>query len=176
MGKLIEFAFDDTKPPDTQLRAMRDALDRAGLKPPAEVVLSQGQTKPYEEVFDSIGGVAPGDPVGSPSQTPVSSSTADVSPLPAPVGTGAESAVAEDDLDGRTREYAEREYREYEEAVTRDAPVRSARREEMSRQSQPQPGSGPPHITGELAFKIAADLAREQRALESPHKRYPRPY
>jgi len=54
MGKLIEFAFDDTKPPDTQLRAIRDSLDRAGLRPPAEVVLSQGETKPYEELFEGI--------------------------------------------------------------------------------------------------------------------------
>ncbi|MCV7100736.1 hypothetical protein [Mycobacterium palustre] len=58
MGKLIDFAFDDTKPPDVQLRAIRDALDRSGLKPPAEVVLAQGEPaqKPYETVFDAIGG------------------------------------------------------------------------------------------------------------------------
>ncbi|OBI95026.1 hypothetical protein [Mycobacterium asiaticum] len=55
MGKLIEFAFDDTKPPDVQLKAIQNSLDRAGLKPPAEVVLSQGESKPaFETVFDSI--------------------------------------------------------------------------------------------------------------------------
>lgn len=54
MGKLIDFAFDDTKPPDIQLRAIQNALDRAGLKPPAEVVLSPGEPKPYENVFDSL--------------------------------------------------------------------------------------------------------------------------
>lgn len=37
-----------------KLAAIKDALDRAGLKPPAEVVLSQGEAKPYETVFDSI--------------------------------------------------------------------------------------------------------------------------
>lgn len=63
MGKLIDFAFDDTKPPDTQLRAIRDALDRGGMKPPSEVVLSQGETKPYEMVFD---GIYSGPPVGIP--------------------------------------------------------------------------------------------------------------
>lgn len=62
MGKLIEFAFDDTKPPDVQLKAIQNSLDRAGLKPPAEVVLAQGETKPYETVFDSIGG-KPSEPV-----------------------------------------------------------------------------------------------------------------
>ncbi|MFB1298801.1 hypothetical protein ACAG24_025185 [Mycobacterium sp. pW049] len=54
IGKLIEFAFDDTKPPDVQLKAIQNSLDRAGLKPPAEVVLSQGETKPYETVFEGI--------------------------------------------------------------------------------------------------------------------------
>ncbi|WP_156661581.1 hypothetical protein, partial [Mycobacterium sp. 852002-51163_SCH5372311] len=39
-----------------KLAAIRDALDRGGLKAPSEVVLSQGETKPYETVFDSIGG------------------------------------------------------------------------------------------------------------------------
>ena len=57
IGKLIEFAFDDAKPPDVQLRAIRDALDRGGLKPPSEVVLSQGQQKTgFEQVWESIGG------------------------------------------------------------------------------------------------------------------------
>ncbi|KQH75846.1 hypothetical protein AO501_12415 [Mycobacterium gordonae] len=58
MGKLIEFAFDDTKPPDVQLKAIQNSLDRAGLKPPAEVVLSQGESKAaFESVFDSISAV-----------------------------------------------------------------------------------------------------------------------
>jgi hypothetical protein len=35
-----------------RLAATRDALDRSGLRPPSEVVLSQG--KPYEEIFDDI--------------------------------------------------------------------------------------------------------------------------
>ena len=37
-----------------RLAAIKDALDRAGLKAPSEVVLSQADAKPYEEVFDSI--------------------------------------------------------------------------------------------------------------------------
>lgn len=38
------------------LAAVKDALDRAGLKPTSEIVLSPGESKPYEEVFDSIAG------------------------------------------------------------------------------------------------------------------------
>jgi len=37
------------------LAAIRDALDRAGLKAPSEVVLSQSDPKPYEQIFDDIG-------------------------------------------------------------------------------------------------------------------------
>ncbi|WP_156661307.1 hypothetical protein, partial [Mycobacterium sp. 852002-51163_SCH5372311] len=44
-----------------KLAAIKDSLDRAGLKPPAEVVLSQGEpSSPFEQVWDSIGGT-PGD-------------------------------------------------------------------------------------------------------------------
>ena len=49
MGKLIEFAFDDTKPAGVQLDAIKDSLNRAGLKPPEQVEL--GPIKAYEEVF-----------------------------------------------------------------------------------------------------------------------------
>lgn len=37
-----------------RLNAIRDALDRAGLKAPTEVVVSPADTKPYEEVFEGI--------------------------------------------------------------------------------------------------------------------------
>ncbi|MBX9979555.1 MAG: hypothetical protein K2Z76_08260 [Mycobacterium gordonae] len=42
-----------------KLAAIKDVLDRGGLKPPAEVVLSQSEAKYYEIVFDSIGGTPP---------------------------------------------------------------------------------------------------------------------
>jgi hypothetical protein len=42
-----------------KLAAIRDALDRAGLKPLSEVVISQGEAKKYEQVFDMIGGTPP---------------------------------------------------------------------------------------------------------------------
>jgi hypothetical protein len=55
MGKLIEFAFDDSKPPDVQLKAIQNSLDRAGLKPSTTVEI--GPTQPYEEIiFDAIQG------------------------------------------------------------------------------------------------------------------------
>ncbi|MCV7220098.1 hypothetical protein [Mycolicibacterium elephantis] len=52
MGKLIEVAFDDTKPAAVQLDAIKDSLNRAGLKPREQ--LEVGSIKPYEEVFEGI--------------------------------------------------------------------------------------------------------------------------
>ena len=45
MGKLIEFALDDTKPPDTQLKAIQNALDRAGLLLSAQLAGAERVTR-----------------------------------------------------------------------------------------------------------------------------------
>ncbi|RIT57912.1 hypothetical protein [Mycobacteroides abscessus] len=173
MGKLIQFAFDDTKPPDTQLRAIQNALDRAGLKPPAEVVLSPGEPKPYETVFDSIGslsreesraargytdepdiGKSRGDqPPGTDNQTPT--------PPPA-------SAYTEHDPCAENGPSCEDHM-----------PPPSSRPHEFDRHTQAQPPAR--HITGEAAMRIANQANRQVGALppmqelESPHKRYPKP-
>jgi hypothetical protein len=52
MGKLIEIAFDDDKPAAVQLEAIKDSLNRAGLKPREQVEV--GPIKQYEEIFDEI--------------------------------------------------------------------------------------------------------------------------
>jgi hypothetical protein len=52
MGKLIEIAFDDTRPSSVQLDAIKDSLTRAGMTKPAQVEV--GPIKPHEEVFDDI--------------------------------------------------------------------------------------------------------------------------
>lgn len=67
-----------------KLAAIRDALDRAGLKPPAEVVLSQGESKPvFETVFDSIGGDPQAAGFGSAANGDDMSAGVDASPAPA---------------------------------------------------------------------------------------------
>ena len=53
MGKLVEFAFDDNKPPAVQLDAIKDSLNRAGLKPRETVEF--GIAKPFEEIYADIG-------------------------------------------------------------------------------------------------------------------------
>lgn len=57
MGKLIEIAFDDTRPSSVQLDAIKDSLNRAGLKPPEQVEV--GPIKPFEQIFDDISNERP---------------------------------------------------------------------------------------------------------------------
>ncbi|WP_139813480.1 hypothetical protein [Mycobacterium simiae] len=52
VGKLVEIAFDDSRPAAVQLDAIKDSLNRAGLTKPAQVEV--GPIKPFEMVFDSI--------------------------------------------------------------------------------------------------------------------------
>lgn len=52
VGKLVEIAFDDTRPAAVQLDAIKDSLNRAGLTKPAQVEV--GPIKPFDTVFDSI--------------------------------------------------------------------------------------------------------------------------
>jgi hypothetical protein len=61
-----------------------------------------------------------------------------------------------------------------------DAPIRDSRDAPAPRQDRAlrrdSPATRPVrHIVGDDALHIAADLAREQLAIESPHKRYQRP-
>ena len=52
--ELLGMAIDPDVSDSVKLAAIRDALDRSGLKAPNEVALSQGDSKPYDEIFDSI--------------------------------------------------------------------------------------------------------------------------
>lgn len=190
VGKLIEFAFDDTKPPETQLRAIRDALDRGGLKPPSEVVLSQGEPKPYELVFDGIGGTPPPE-LGDATDyglDGLSQGVADAETSFAPAQPHPEDQT-------RSTDQAEpREYGDYTEYVRTDGYSSSSREgsesfgDDPPRQPRPResdrerrPGPRERHITGENAMR-AANMANEMNrdmppplAIESRHKRYPRP-
>lgn len=180
MGKLIEFAFDDTKPPDVQLRAMRDALDRAGLRAPSEVVLSQGEPKAYETVFDSIGGTPPAewpsvasatDSAGvdqalsrqgcaqSDSQTLDSEWLPESDDMPQP--------RRGEDIPPEVHCHIESEH---------DDPPESCSPPHPDREREPQAPER--HITGEAAMRLAnqANLASgAMKAIESPHKGYRRP-
>jgi hypothetical protein len=158
-----------------KLAAIKDALDRAGLKPPAEVVLSQGNVAPYEEIFDSIAtntreesraargydGYPPsqGDWPNT-SQPQSHAATAESYANPA-----TNQASARHPGQGRT--YAD--YGETDADTQRSTATRGydgAGAQGVARQVH--------HVTGEAALEVAAQLA-ETRGLPSPHKRYPRP-
>ncbi|WP_431233770.1 hypothetical protein ACQ856_03495 [Mycolicibacterium psychrotolerans] len=167
MGKLIDVAFDDTKPPDTQLRAIRDALDRAGLKPPSEVVLSQGEPRAYETVFDTIGG-APSESL----EESIDYGQND-SPAPAynPIDDAPEAEAGEDSAQSAADEQASHS--------SDPEPPPPSRPRENARDRPRQPPVR--HITGEAAIYLANAANREigalppLRELESPHRRYRRP-
>jgi hypothetical protein len=52
--QLLRMAIDDNVADAVKLSAIKDALDRGGLRAPTEVVLSPGDTPAYEEVFEGI--------------------------------------------------------------------------------------------------------------------------
>lgn len=168
-----------------RLNAIRDALDRAGLKPPSEVVLSQGETKPYEQVFVGIGGTPPdessdlssgyGSAGGQPSPAPAYDTHADGWQAEAGGGVEGQGGIAADDADRSSRH----------------APPRQADRRDDGSDRQPEnrDGASSPtapapreiHITGMAAIRMANEANRdsgvwdEQKAIESPHKGYRRP-
>jgi hypothetical protein len=151
-----------------KLAAIRDALDRAGLKPPAEVVLSQGETKPYEELFEGIAGGsraesrrARGVPDSDDSFAGVTRSTESSECLPPTQG----------DPDLPTQPDGQQLRREFRDPTT-DA-------RDFDRQRPPQPPQR--HVTGDDAIRLANEANRQVgalpplRELESSHKRYRRP-
>jgi hypothetical protein len=161
MGKLIEFAFDDTKPPDVQLKAIQNSLDRAGLKPPAEITLSQGETKPYEEIFEGIAGGSREESRrrrGYIEGTPDEFALANESAQPdGPAQTDhllqppqAESFTPSGGDDG-------------------DVGPRQPRSDRQRRNQRIQQTSG--HVTGDAAIEMAA----QARDLPGGHRLYPRP-
>ena len=54
MSKLIDIAYDDTRPAAVQLDAIKDSLNRAGIVKPAQVEV--GPIKLHQEIFDNIAG------------------------------------------------------------------------------------------------------------------------
>lgn len=174
-----------------KLAAIKDALDRAGLKAPSEVVLSQGETKAYEQVFDVIGGTAPDE---SPDLSSGYGSAGDHTSPAAAYGEydhgGKAEAGGDVTGDGDTG-YADAypEADEQSPPSSTSPPPRQGRPRDNDRHSQPQHREGRPsgdrptrrevHITGMAAIRMANEANRdsgvwqEQRAIESGgHVRY----
>lgn len=160
-----------------KLAAIKDALDRAGLKPPAEVVLSQGESKPYETVFDSIGGTAPDESSDPSSGYGSAGHTASPAPAYDTSGNGGKAEAGESVADMTSTSWHGRS-----KSSDREPPRQPSPRED-DREPQPQrrhgaPQWAAPHITGDAAIRLANEANRQagtwepQRELESPHRRY----
>lgn len=180
-----------------KLAAIRDALDRAGLKPPAEVVLSQGDTKPYEELFEDIAG-------GSRAESRRARGLLNTDDDSAGFAIGTEGVETQPPTQGEApassdngESCARREFRnsttdprdgdyqsanvngQREASSAEDGKVRRPRPREFARERDAQPPGR--HITGEAAMRLANEANRaigalpEPQALPSPHKRYRRP-
>ena len=176
-----------------KLAAIRDALDRAGLKAPSEVVLSQGESKPYETVFDSIGGTAPDESLDLSSG--YGSAGVHASPAPA-YGEYDHGGQAEagGDVTGYGDTGCADAYPEADEqsppSSSSPAPRQGRPRDNdrevgaQDRESARSAGTRPRrevHITGMAAIQMAnqanqaSGAMRPPLELESPHKRYRRP-
>lgn len=141
-----------------KLAAIRDALDRAGLKPPAEVVLSQGESKPnFETVFDSIGGDPQAAGFGSAASGDDISAGVDASPAPAydPYADSGQAGAGAGVSDDSTTGYGAAGYEADEYAQpSSDAgpqPQGTPRSDDRDRRNQ----RAERHITGEAAIRAA---------------------
>lgn len=164
-----------------KLAAIRDALDRAGLKAPSEVVVSAGEAKPYETVFDAIGG-SPSDESRYPTSS-YGSAGLDATPASAygGYGDGGQAEAGSGESSYADTRYDE-DHRPADENVQPSSPPfppRQGSPRERDRDRQHQPPER--HITGEAAMRLANEANRRVgalpplRELESPHRRYRRP-
>lgn len=164
-----------------KLAAIRDALDRAGLKAPSEVVLSQGESRlAFETVFDSIGGNPPDE-----SSDPSSSfGSAGLHASPASAYDQYADGVQAEAGGGVTR-YGDTGQQDAD--FSADVQAEPSSRDGSARQGRPRDNDRdrghrrPAHITGEAAIRAANEANRaigamaDQLAIETNHKRYLRP-
>ena len=162
----------------TRVSAIKDLLDRGGLKAPSEVVLSPGNRAPYEDVFDDISGgsraesrarrgLDPGDDGG----LNRSASGLDVSLN----DQGDRDQDGNYDLDQSYWDSAGSDGNVY----TPSGGLSGRVRPDVDRRDD---GSRPRRFGREHAAEDAVAAANRanarvqgQRAIESAHKRYPRP-
>lgn len=170
-----------------QLGATNSALDRAGLKAPSEVVLSQSDTKPYEQIFDDIGTSTRAE-----SRAARGLPETECEPLGYEVSAGKTNGAGHRGTLGYGFQAEAGGCGDADGTLSSPAPAFAADTAPGDNAPSHWPhapaGQGRPraddrhrgnkaptrHVVGDEALAIAAQLAR-QRAIESPHKKYPRP-
>lgn len=160
------------------LKAVDSALDRTLGKPVQAIAVGAAEPKPYEELFEGISTVSRAESrrargISEPESYPPASQ-----PL-----EGHSDASGYADPGGHaqrvTRRWAEADEQRPDappataaESFRHDAPPRGSRQRRFDRERDDQPPTR--HISGDQAYEVAGQLHR-QLAIESPHKRYPRP-
>lgn len=174
--ELLGMAIDPDISSAVKLAAIRDALDRAGLKAPNEVVLSQG-TAPYEEIFDSISSERPdsgtnhGDSKGASADWPVFNQGAEsIARQPNSHDYEPPAASAEPDS-GYRRERADTGHRHRDRdrlsATEPDEHKRGDRQHRRRHPDGPEVRSAGFHITGDDAYRVANQVNRDIGALKA---------
>jgi hypothetical protein len=149
-----------------KLAAIRDLLDRTIGKAPTTVEI--GSAKPYETVFDTIGGES--------SSAPWETNSAGQDTVPPAMvdSTGYDDLIPE----YSPRENISSRSSAYEPSDANAPPPRSRRRDSARDRREQAPQR---HITGDDAMRMANEVNRQIGALpplpelESNHRRYPRP-
>ena len=147
-----------------KLGATNSALDRAGLKAPSEVVLSQGETKPWEEIFEGIGS-------GSRAESRRARGLeVDELDAPHPAPCGATETPSAFDASSIDRSYEGPASTLSDEDPSRDRSHAEKRQKRRERRTGDSPAARVHHISGDAAVRLAAEANRAIGALPPPRE------
>jgi hypothetical protein len=161
----------------TRVSAIKDLLDRGGLKAPSEVVLSPGNRAPYEDVFEDIAGGSRAESRARRGLDPGGDGGLNRSASGLGVSLNDQGDKGRDDDMDSDESYWNCEG-SGDEDYTPDGGLRGRVRRDFDRRDD-RPGPrrfGREHAAEDAvaAANRANARAGAQRAIESPHKRYPR--
>ncbi|MCT7365936.1 hypothetical protein [Mycolicibacterium llatzerense] len=186
--KLLGIAIDDSLPAETRLKAIKDALDRSMGRPTATVEVGPIEPKPWEEIFDAIGGSPTRDYDAEQSLPPAMAGPMHDStrqPGRGAVESGHPNAASAESLEALRRSAnrtglgsdATGQFASSSPAGQRtegDASARLAGGDDIDRERQPQDAGAPtsgsgtrqhPGLVGEAALAEHARLVRKQIAI-----------
>lgn len=146
----------------TRVSAIKDLLDRGGLKAPSEVVLSPGHRAPYEDIFDNISGGSRAESRAARGLDPDNNAPLGGPPLPP------ESDAEPTGLDGNI--YTSAGGLRCGDMLDPDPPRHNRRPPGFGRQRAAEDA-----LQAARQANLRGGAIRPQLAIESPHKRYRRP-
>jgi hypothetical protein len=163
----------------TRVTAIKDLLDRGGLKAPSEVVLSPGHRAPYEDVFDDISGGGRADSRARRGLNPVEDGGLNRSASGLDVSLDDHGDKDPDDVESSDKSHWGTSGFD-RNVYTRDGGLSGRQRHDFDRRDD-EPAArrfGRQHAAEDAvaaANRANARAGAAPRAIESPHKRYLRP-